>query len=435
MSGVLPVIVGATIVLNSSTPVTYITDPISPYAGFPYEWRLRLLITVVGNSLPYGSFDTTFIKAGQWLAVSNGMTYMLTNVEAPSSQTDIFVTVRDVDLYNLQLDNSNSQANAPTENIPGLIFSLGENGVPSISNTTILNAIGTWIEDVIGRFTSRNYYEEFYTNFNLDIAYYGFSIGQLVYIGNSNGIYQFLPVVTTNTDQIEDAFGIVTSVNWPQTGNMNVRPFGKVIADIPYVLPGNTGDALYYDSSNPPSFCTSIKPATNPVKLYIKLDSNVASVLYGQGSGGGSGSGATGPTGPAGAISNLTLNNSYVNNGINLAVPVSVSSPLTLGSTVTISKPSNIWVSVSLNFISSASRSHTIFAFASVNGSNSNIYTSTISGLHDFNQFGYLQFSFQHHAYAGVTGTIPLSVSMYSTSNTSSLVKLQQFNIFALGNL
>ena len=419
MSNVIPVIIGALIVLNSTNAVTYITDPRSPYVGYPYEWRLQLNLTVVGNSLPYGAFDSTFIKKGQWIAVSNGMTYMIINVESPITQTDIFVTVRDVDLYNLELDTSNSQSNTPVENVPGIIFSLSEDGIPSISDTTILSAIGTWIQDSIGRFTFRNYYEEFYTNFNLDVSYYGFSVGQVVYIGNSNGIYQYLPVDLTNTTDVDNAFGIVTSIDWPQTGNMNVRPFGKVITILPYNLPGNIGDALYYSPTNPPSFCTNIKPTTNPLKIYIKLDTNVASVLYGQSSG-------------QASSADTTFPNSYENNGINVVVPTS-GYGLTIGDGITLSKACNVWISVSLNYISTDTNSNIIEAFATINGKTSNMYTSTISGTIRMIIPGYLQFSFQHYAYCNA-GYNQIYVTTTCPSNTG-LVKLQEYNIFALGNL
>ena len=57
----IPIMLGATVRPGSINPTRYIEDPISPYAGFPYEWRLELDISTIGNSTPSGGFDSTHI--------------------------------------------------------------------------------------------------------------------------------------------------------------------------------------------------------------------------------------------------------------------------------------------------------------------------------------------------------------------------------------
>jgi len=429
----IPPVLGATIPTQASiSQKTTYNRPGDPWDGYPYRWQVQFnIVTISTSELPNQQFDGADVKVGQWYAQSSGFSWRIVEIVSVASNTEMVVVLEDVDLYNLSSDPAQSGNNQPLPQSNGVIFSLSEDGNPILtylSSLTNLQSISYWINDALGRFEYTNYYEEYYTNNLLNSFYSGYSVGQVVYIGQTGSTYMYMPVDSTNTAQAAKAFGIVSSVNQPSLGNMYVRPFGKVIADLPYNLPGNIGDALYYSSTNPPSYCTHVIPTVNPIKLYIKLDTNIASVLYGHQAGGGG-------TGTAGPITSPTLENSYLQNAINLDLPISINSPLNLGHTVTITKPCNIWVSASLNFISSDTRTNTIFAFSSINGVNSNIHTSSIVGLHSFNQFGYLQFSFQQRAYCGVTGTIPINISMFSTTNTSGLVKLQEFNIFALGNL
>ena len=270
-------------------------------------------------------------------------------------------------------------------------------------------------------------------------------------------------------------FGIVTSVNQPELGNMYVRPFGKVIADIPYNLPGNIGDVLYYDSTNPPSYCTNIKPTSGiPVRKYIKLDTNVASVLYGPdtgGSGGGTGitgptgpqgvtgptgitgptgsqgptgprgvtgpqgstgsTGPIGPTGPASTNGSLSIDDSYHANTIN--VPLQISAMQLVSTTITITNPCGVWATGTFEFRNTDSVRHTIAMWIGIDGTYSqHLQTDIHQPINSIG--GFVTSSVQLRVYCPTVGNKLLT--MHASCDTNNgLVRCTHFDIFAIGDL
>jgi len=107
---------------------------------------------------------------------------------------------------------------------------------------------------------------------------------------DSTGTFQL--VDTTNATQVEKSFGIITSVNEPEDGNMSVKPFGEIKGGL--TLTGfSIGDILYYDATaSNTSYVTDIKPTTNPLPIYIKISDTTGSLIGGQTSGGSGGSGS-----------------------------------------------------------------------------------------------------------------------------------------------
>ncbi len=306
---VLPSIVGGSIRSNSTVGGrTYINDN-SVLNNYPYEFTVTLDIDSVPNldqTLPNLQFDASTIYVGQWLLQNTGFAYMIVQIVEVVSLATVTVIIRDVDMYNAISDPSQQGSNYPSEGTKMAIFSLSEDGTPIILNTTFLSGglQGSWLNDALGKFAYRNFIETYYTlpseiyydsNGVLNTNdYSSYSVGQIVYIGQSGGTgpYKFLPVDVTNISQVEKAFGTITSLNQPELGNIYVRPFGKVITTLPFTIPGNIGDVLYYDSTdlvNPGTHVTIVKPTTNPIPLYIKITDTVASVLYGGLSIGGTG--------------------------------------------------------------------------------------------------------------------------------------------------
>jgi hypothetical protein len=151
--------------------------------------------------------------------------------------------------------------------------------------------------------------------------------------------------------------------------------------------------------------------------------------------------GSTGPTGPIGprgpagnGSANVFLTESYINNGINLVVPTT-GVTLTVTDTLEVETACFGWFSVPLGFISTDTLPNTLQAYIYVNGANqSNVYQTTISGMHRMIVPGYLQCSFQHYAPCQA-GSNLITVTITCPTSTNGLVKLQQYNIFALGNL
>ena len=300
-----PFIVGAYLI--NISPTKYYNNTNSEYNGIAYEWHAEFNIISITNSNTYAQSDGNGVKVGQWFMQSTGKSYLIVDINLLNQQ-DIFieVTLRDVDIYNMiSIDftgnNSLNNVNDPQNgvNIQGIIFSLPGDITTNINYilTILSDYTGPWLKNAFGNFA----YRKFITNTNISSNFYStYSVGQIVYIGQQtpgSGPYVFLPVDPLNLLHVEKSFGIVSSVNEPQIGNIYVKPFGKGITTTTFNLPGNIGNVLYYDPTNTDgvSYSTPIKPLINPIPLYIKINDTTVSVLYGSSMGGGQG-----PTGPTG---------------------------------------------------------------------------------------------------------------------------------------
>jgi hypothetical protein len=295
---------------NGSTSVTrnYVNFS-SAYNGYPYEFTVDMQIIQELNSddrigYAYTGLD---IVPGMWYGQSTGLAYEIISV-SNATQTTATLVLRDVNMYNCLSDPNFTGNNYPIENSYGIIFAISEDGDPIISALTLQSGVLPdsfyWVNDFYGRFQYRNFVQSNYNFDNYPVPGYGtYATGQAVYIGTTGPSgYRFIPVDTSSSSQVEKVFGIVSSVNQPEEGNLTVRPFGRIIST-DYPLPGATGDVLYYDGTNPPSYVTNIKPV-NALPTYIKITEYSASFLPGVSP---SGSGATGSTGATGE--------SYIVNG------------------------------------------------------------------------------------------------------------------------
>ena len=256
-----------------------------------YEYTVFLTVATLANSeTPNLQFDARNVAVGQWFMQSSGLAYLITNIVTPTTDNKtITVTLRDVDLYNLLSDVTSSNNNQPTDGsgTGGIIFSLSEDGMPIVSYTSLLGYSGatSWLNDALGRFSYRNLVKSYY-NFDLNnnlangaFNYSSYSIGQVVYIGdNGSGLNVFLPVDPTVSDQVAKSFGIVTSLNQPELGNIYVRPFGKGVTKLDFTLPGSVGDVLYYDPTQQYNL-TNVEPTSGAIRMYIKLSKTILKTI------------------------------------------------------------------------------------------------------------------------------------------------------------
>jgi hypothetical protein len=306
----IPVLVISSILNNSISVYTSINNPSTSYHGNAYEFQIDLRITSVPTNVsPNYGFDFSSIKIGQWFLQQNGYAYEIVKILPTNQYADITIVIRDVNLYNyFAIDSGLGSGNFPADNQASVILSISDTGIPIIPHITYngqtanLSTDLSWLTDCVARFAYRGLVTEYY-NFDLNPTQYSsYKVGQVVCIGFNTvtGIYEFYPVDSTKESQVDNAFGIVSSVNEPNYGNMYVRPFGRSITTFSFNLPGAVGDAVYYDATEPNS-CTSVKPKINPIKLYIKLPNNLVSVLYGTTPS----IGSTGPTGSTGSTGSI----------------------------------------------------------------------------------------------------------------------------------
>ena len=283
----LPITMPASIITGSTTVTRTYVNPNSIYNGYPYEFEVDVLIIPEPTSddrTGYG-YDGTYIVPGMWYGQITGVSYEIIQVSNATASSATWI-IRDVNLYNLLSDPSFTGSNYPPENQYGIVFSISEDGDPVISSLSSQSGVLPdnfyWVNDFYARFQYRNFVQSNYNYFNYPVPAYGtYATGQAVYIGTTGPTagYRFIPIDLTSSSQVEKAFGIVSSVNQPEEGNLTVRPFGRII-NTDYILPGTTGDVLYYDDTNPPSYATTTKPA-NALPLYIKVSDYSASFISG----------------------------------------------------------------------------------------------------------------------------------------------------------
>jgi hypothetical protein len=310
----LPVTIVGKVLGGSVSTNTYYTNASSLYNGYSYTYDVTLELVPVLNSddriTPNAyTYDANHIQVGMWVGQPNGLMYQIIAINSVTSGSLIDVTIKDVDLFNLLSDTTFSGNNAPVEETFGIVFGISEDGDPILNGLELqrgnLSDINYWVNDFYARFQYRNLITTYYNNNPSNLVYStGYTVGQLVYLDSTG---QFQVVDDTNQSELEKAFGVITSVNEPEDGNMTVRPFGKITGGLSLAGLGNIGDVLYYDmTGTTTSYVTDVKPGSYPLPVYVKISDTTASFLGwplvpGTGIGGGSGtSGISGTSGNSG---------------------------------------------------------------------------------------------------------------------------------------
>lgn len=311
----LPVTIVGKVLGGSVSTNTYYTNASSLYNGYPYTYDVTLELVPVLNSddriTPNAyTYDANHIQVGMWVGQPNGLMYQIIAINSVTSGSLIDVTIKDVDLFNLLSDTTFSGNNTPVEETFGIVFGISEDGDPILNGLELqrgnLSDINYWVNDFYARFQYRNLITTYYNNNPSNLVYStGYTVGQLVYLDSTG---QFQVVDDTNQSELEKAFGVITSVNEPEDGNMTVRPFGKITGGLSLAGLGNIGDVLYYDmTGTTTSYVTDVKPGSYPLPVYVKISDTTASFLGwplvpGTGIGGGSGtSGISGTSGESGS--------------------------------------------------------------------------------------------------------------------------------------
>lgn len=320
---ILPPLSIVAAVRNGSTTVnTTYSNPLSTWNGSAFKYNTILDLIVQTNS----SEDTTptayqysglDVQVGMWIGLTNGYIYKITSI-ASATETQVNCVIEDADLYNLLIDNTQQGDNFPPESQNGLIFTISDDGIPIIVPTALIrSAIGDstqWLNDLHDRFRFRNYLTDFFAINPDSTSYTGFVEGDFVKI-NSSGV--FIKVTTNNQSDILSIAGIVTSVDIPSTGNIRVRPVGKITSNLP-TLPGDVGAVLYFDPTQPNNLSATAPSTGIVLPVYIKIDNTTAILLpKAISSAGTSGtSGATGTSGINGVSGTSGINGINGSNGI-----------------------------------------------------------------------------------------------------------------------
>ena len=174
---IFPVLGGYIVDGSLSITKTYPTTGILGNIGYEfsvtmYIEQLRTISGNTGNGVVI--FDTSYIKPGQWILQSNGNCFLITTINVITDSNNISINLRDVDLFNALSSNTRTKSYPITGgSINTIIFSLSEDGDPILNYlsrfyTSGLQDISYWINDGLGRFQHRNYYQEYFINKNID---------------------------------------------------------------------------------------------------------------------------------------------------------------------------------------------------------------------------------------------------------------------------
>jgi len=284
----------------ASTVVETYDNPGHPLDGFPYVWDVLIEVTPTSHSdsstQTANFYNALDIVPGMWLADNSHRSYKI--IELIDSAADGAanykrIRIKDVGMYTALSEPT--PGNGANDNTPvyeggnfAYIFTLSEDGLPNFG----IKWLGppediSFINNISSRFQYRNLLTANYNNSDSpNAAYSTYQVGQMVYL-DSNGVFQ--PLVASNSAEVKKRFGVITSVNVPEDGDLGVRPWGKVVGDLD-LSSFTIGDALYYDDTDPTgdgSYLTATEPASSAIPMYIKISDTTGMYITDMVGGGG----------------------------------------------------------------------------------------------------------------------------------------------------
>lgn len=240
-----------------------------PWIGVPYRWLVTFNVTAQSHSShitqTYFSYDGLDVKVGDWLTDNNSAAAVkIVSIESQNYST-VTAIVEDVDRFNTYTDFTQQGSGIGTGSGPGILFQLGDDGLPILGPMTSANSalqynLALQI-DLLSRFRYRNYLRSAYP---VHQGGHTFQVGDLVRL-ESDGDY----VRATASDKAGSIVGSVSAVGIPGPEWFNYRPVGRVVENIDPVLPGNPGDLLYVGSTGA---LTLTKPGAWAKPVYIRLE-------------------------------------------------------------------------------------------------------------------------------------------------------------------
>jgi hypothetical protein len=235
----------------------------SPPSPLAFRWTLIMDVLSQSHSSIYtrqpGVYNGYDIEVGNWIAeVNSGMCYQITSV---SQKTDTSVTcvVQDVFRYNTFRDQTQlGSGGEPSAGFSYVVFDVEDTGHPIIDPKPDLVVGPAFWQNLTSRF---NYLHTQY-NFPLLQQNNNFAVNDVIAVDPET--HSFVKASEQNYLTV----GTVTSVSDTMPNWFTINPVTKVDDFIDY-LPGDIGDIIYADVSNPGKLTTTVgKP------VYLKLRNN-----------------------------------------------------------------------------------------------------------------------------------------------------------------
>lgn len=236
-----------------------------------YQWTTSLTVTTQNQSsiepspAPLQKYIYTGlnINVGMWIAnLSSGLVWQIVSISAKSSTT-VNCTLEDISRYNTYRDPSKSGNGKPSTGLY-VIFNLGDMGLPMVD--PVPTGAGSNFAAVLNsRFQYINKQYDLVLN-QPGFTTVSFNYGDVIAIDQPTQTF-----VLADNSYINTVVGTVTSID--DTGTLfTVNPIRKVVDNLDY-LPGQVGDVIYTDNSNPGQLTTTSGGAS----VYLKLRNNTQS--------------------------------------------------------------------------------------------------------------------------------------------------------------
>lgn len=251
-----------------STPATFAS---LPWNGInkPYEWTCTLAVTAQlqsgVNTRQKFTYNGQDINVGQWIGnLGSGLAWQIISITSKTTTT-VTCIIQDTFRYNTYRDPTKTGNGKPPTGAY-VVFELAANGTPMVDPSP--TGIGTnFLSTLITRFAYVNQEQFDFPLSQPGNTVVSFKAGDILAIDEPTQTY-----VEADASHVTTTVGQVTAVD--DTGTIfTVNPIGKVIDNFNF-LPGQVGQFLYTDTSNPGQL--TITPGG--AQIYLQVRNYTASV-------------------------------------------------------------------------------------------------------------------------------------------------------------
>ncbi len=249
------------------------------YNGYPNRWAVTMHVESQEHGDPVTPtpyyYDGNDVKVGDWFSASvGGLAVKIVSISSQSSDTVVAI-VEDVERYNLLVEASSVSSFGSGSSGGGVIFELGDDGLPVLSPLPDSYLLTTFATDMMSRFRYRNLMRSFVRVNQPD---HSFAMGDIIRPDFANPGRFVKALADVN---VASVIGVVSDVNTPSDNWFNFKPFGEIRENVKPDLIGNYGDFFYVDPVNA-GLLTKVRPFNNARPVYMRLEnSNRALLLSG----------------------------------------------------------------------------------------------------------------------------------------------------------
>lgn len=246
-------------------------DPYRKGGASPKSYVFEIDISITGvvhsshltrQQFAYNGLD---VYVGDWVADVEAKAFKITEVVSKTTTTATLI-IEDIDRYNIFNSDTGSGDASPATGTGGIIFTIGDEGQPILQPFPATISQVDFVPALTGRFMTQDLQMR-WRFFQYD---HGLSTGDAVVVNPSSGLFE--PASAANLYVV----GTVAD-DGPGTDVFTVNPSNRITDNYTPALPGNAGDVIYVDPSNPGELTTT--PAQK--MAFLQLTDAVPTVIRG----------------------------------------------------------------------------------------------------------------------------------------------------------